>query len=601
MVRALKSLGNKISFFDVALLTLILFSIFAYALTANLDLSIGGYALGMDERISFDGVRNILHPKSTHSFFYAIYNGGDHRYGRILWNSIALAVFLPDLLFGEQGQIVGARMFQVILLFGSVLLISFGFVKRAFLRVVLIGLLLTLPFSTYYMSLPKPEPLAILFICLFLYFYFHRKRPWVWVFLGLAFGTKISMLPVVIIFFFLECVTFIKNKNWKWVYGEFGWSEIYYFLLGLCIAVPILTPALAGIAFCDFFVSYLIKKRPFLIKYDTLMRVIGYALILLSCKKWLSIWIGSTFLNTHHGSDLLSVNAVTWTLFLYEKWHGLPKYLWASFTVSILIFLIFSLHQFFSQNQTPRRDRVAMKIGLMIFFLGCVLNLSIFFGVQRLWGFYLYPGVFFMISGAFILIDVMLDEAYRPKLWLANLPKYFCYFVALHTLAIFYVWFSTERLEFSALSKRTSSQEFLEQSNSYELTLKFLEFAAEGEKGGRVLMVAYDPAMFLPISTSKYQIKEFWGPFKSWGDEPTPDIIVFGASHNLQNKVLNPASSQYKDEVQERNGYIEYVVEPADRCLKKVCYRKALSLPNGGEILTKEVGVLGKHTLLKSI
>ena len=203
MVRALKSLGNKISFFDVALLTLILFSIFAYALTANLDLSIGGYALGMDERISFDGVRNILHPKSTHSFFYAIYNGGDHRYGRILWNSIALAVFLPDLLFGEQGQIVGARMFQVILLFGSVLLISFGFVKRAFLRVVLIGLLLTLPFSTYYMSLPKPEPLAILFICLFLYFYFHRKRPWVWVFLGLAFGTKISMLPVVIIFFFL--------------------------------------------------------------------------------------------------------------------------------------------------------------------------------------------------------------------------------------------------------------------------------------------------------------------------------------------------------------------------------------------------------------
>jgi len=60
----------------------------------------------MDERITFDGVRNILHPDSLRHFIWSVFDGGDHRYGRSLWNSMAIFSFVPRFEWYEWTECV---------------------------------------------------------------------------------------------------------------------------------------------------------------------------------------------------------------------------------------------------------------------------------------------------------------------------------------------------------------------------------------------------------------------------------------------------------------------------------------------------------------
>ena len=152
------------SFLLVALLFIFLSSL------ANRDL-VDSFALFMDERISFEGVSNILHPNGISNFIWSITDGGDHRYGRIFWNSIALFVFLPEYFFGEFGQIFFARMFQASIVITSFVILAKTFINNPILRIVLFFCLLNIPFSDYYMTSPKPEPIQLLFLSTFLFYY----------------------------------------------------------------------------------------------------------------------------------------------------------------------------------------------------------------------------------------------------------------------------------------------------------------------------------------------------------------------------------------------------------------------------------------------
>jgi len=76
---------------------------FYMSLRANLDLAAGRFVLDMDERTAFNGVFKILNPKSAFDFFYAIFDGQDHRYGRIFWNVMALISVIPEKIWGETG------------------------------------------------------------------------------------------------------------------------------------------------------------------------------------------------------------------------------------------------------------------------------------------------------------------------------------------------------------------------------------------------------------------------------------------------------------------------------------------------------------------
>ena len=89
--------------------SLIFFLVMVYLYTswrANTDLTVGRFALFMDERITFDGVKNILHPAGIQNFFWSILNGGDQRYGRSLWNSLGFISAVPEYIWGDSGQIL---------------------------------------------------------------------------------------------------------------------------------------------------------------------------------------------------------------------------------------------------------------------------------------------------------------------------------------------------------------------------------------------------------------------------------------------------------------------------------------------------------------
>ena len=219
----------------------------ALAAAANADVTVGRFALFMDERITFDGVKNILHPKGCHHFIWSITDGGDHRYGRSLWNFMALFSFLPERFFGDAGQIFAGRMTGVLILLSAFVLLAVTFVKRWFLRFLLLASLLAMPYTDYYMSMPKPEPLQMLLLAAFLYFFKRNNmsfRGGYWIFLGLAFGTKISTLPMVGVFAIGASLNYLPrldrldmNESVRDVLCSLG-----YFLLGLGLAVPILLP-----------------------------------------------------------------------------------------------------------------------------------------------------------------------------------------------------------------------------------------------------------------------------------------------------------------------------------------------------------------------
>ena len=217
------------------------------ATLANADLTAGRFAINMDERIIYDGVENILHPPELKRFFWSIFDGGDHRYGRSLWNIIAMFSFLPELFFGESGQIFTERMTDVVFLLITFILLIITFLKHWALRFLLLAALLAMPYTEYYMSQPKPEPIQLLFIAVFLFFFKKnemRLQGYYWIFLGLAFGTKISTLPFIVVVLFAASLKYFPNIDFKKMVSEFI-GALGFFLLGLAISVPILLPNIA--------------------------------------------------------------------------------------------------------------------------------------------------------------------------------------------------------------------------------------------------------------------------------------------------------------------------------------------------------------------
>ena len=149
--------------------------VFSCALWANLDMIDGRFALYMDERITFDGIKRILHPAGIKDFIFAVAHGSDHRYGRILWYAQAFFSYLPERLFGDSGQIIAGRVWQTLLIMASCSIWIFGIIRTDWLRIVMALTLLSIPYTSYYMTMPKPEPLQIFFLSYFCYYFIYKE------------------------------------------------------------------------------------------------------------------------------------------------------------------------------------------------------------------------------------------------------------------------------------------------------------------------------------------------------------------------------------------------------------------------------------------
>lgn len=551
------------------------------AISANTDLADGRFALFMDERITFDGVKRILHPNGFTQFLNSVLDGGDHRYGRILWNSIAIFSVIPERLLGDSGQIVAARMLQVVLIIASYCVFAFGILRSWLLRLILLVAMLTIPFSDYFMTMPKPEPLQLLFLATFSYFFVKRNAAfsWYWIFIGLAFGTKISTLPALLVFLLISLV--LRSKSDLSAGGRKPLiNAALAFFVGLAIAVPILlVPLFLSIG--GYFTFVWVARKFSLGRTSRIfIAVTGSVVVFLASRKILKIWISNTFLNTAHGADQASINALSWLDYYFHNW------LIAPYIIGLMLFLLIVGYLTLNGFQTLRSNCFSIDkraTAFAITMAGLALNIAIIIGAKRLWGFYLYPGTVLMVAGIIVLADLSISDAPETnKAPFAGVNRVLGYLTSIYLLVVSGLYWAPITIDgLKMLALRTNKPEYKFQYSSYKAFIDFLDHHKTAE--GRRLRVMFTPSLFPPDSSDKFEIIEFWGPYVRWNE--VPDIIIFGIENTPRGKPTPKDSPNHNDFLIEREGYAAHVAAKGGVCKSKPCFVRELELPNGGEVL----------------
>jgi len=318
------------------------------ALLANTDLMEGRHALFMDERISFDESFQIASASNLKSILRAFFEG-DQRYGRSFFYLTGFFSWLPYRLFGEPGLIIAGRMFQALLLLGAYLLFIFSFIYQPLLRLLAFVSLVSLPFTPYFATMPKPEPLQLMLLAVFFFIWKQKNeiRPWTFLLVGFAFGTKISLAIGV---FVLGAVALISWRP-KGTLDKLLPAGLW-FCLGWVLAVPILLQGR--------FTEYL----------------------------------GATFLNTSHGADNKMVGSWQWLQLINKEYLPIAP-------ASGLLIFYFAFSVFSKLKRS--KSEVSSELGLAL--MSLALSLPIIFKVQRLWGFYLHNGFVLFLVGVFAFIS----------------------------------------------------------------------------------------------------------------------------------------------------------------------------------------------------
>ncbi|MDD5691128.1 MAG: hypothetical protein PHC37_05480 [Candidatus Omnitrophica bacterium] len=533
-------ISKVIKFISIIFLCLIgLYYIF-FAVIANSDLSRDRHILFMDEQLVFDGVRTILHPPGFKKFFPAIFDGGDHRYGRILWNASALFSFIPERLYGSQGQIIATRMVQFAALLSAYFILIFAFITSWPLRVFGLLSLLSLPGTVYYASMPKPEPLQLLFLALFLWQ--SKKRTFCfgmyWFFLGLAFGAKISVFLLIFYFTILAFMQrlYLKKdivhepKNTK------PRVALFSFLLGFLISEPV----------------FLLTFRKFDLRY-------------------FSSYLHWTFLNTSHGADDSTVTWLAWLKTLFNSYIvniPWPLLFLTILCIGVLIFI--HLIGLIKEIDSLRYiNKMFLRYNaLIVLTAGLILIIPNIVFVKRIWLFYLHNGSVIFLIGIFSLIEVSIasKEKVYEKL---NFIKYISFLLA-GLLIIESLFFLTPvaAKEYTRLSKRTQEENFIKQLSEYDYLTDLL--IKISNRLGRKVAVFFDPNLFLPYSNEKFDLVRYWGHFISWSEGK--DVIIF--YKNIPGEVPPPKTSlSYDLHVKSAQLLKEHVISTTGgRCKVSPCY-----------------------------
>lgn len=550
---------------------------------ANLDLTLGRFALFMDERITFDGVRAILNPPNFQDFVYAITDGGDLRYGRILWNVLALVSWIPELIFGESGQIIASRMVQVGLLVASVLLISYSLLKHWATRTLFGLAVFAIPYMAYYATMPKPEPIQVFLVTLFFVVSFRNGETNLfgkhWILLGLAFGAKIATLPVMLA---VLAGGLLFRKNLPKPIELFA-SGIW-FALGLGLAVPtLLLPMLLIFASGYFYAKFDIGKFGYL----------NYGLTLLAISTVSTIgfvdnfapWIDRTFLNTGHGADRDDVNFFSWIDYFMSDWVSNSIFLSLMFVFLVVLAWISSIRRLYLENFAWRQR---LMIAVILFASGTGLSLAIMLSAQRLWGMYLFPGFFFQLAGLFVLVEYSLSKVelrenlFTKKKELAEKFSGFSMVTVLLALSLF-DWIPDTTNELQRLSTRTESQEFKEDLQSYEQLERFMD--EYSKLSSDQLLAVVSPRVFHRESDSDYEVVEFFGPYTYWS-EPI-DLIVLTENNTPSGEPKPPESPEFERYLIEQEGYIRHVVNDERQCDQIPCYKVGMQMANQAQLLVR--------------
>lgn len=502
----------------VVIVVAIVVAYLALAAVANADLTAHRSFLFMDELITFDGVRAILHPAGKRAFLLAVLDGGDQRYGRILWNASALVAFIPERIAGVPAQIFAARELQAVLQAAAYLILAVTFVQRWIWRALLVAVLCAVPFAASYATWVKPEPIQLL--CLSLFFWFLKRdglwKPWSWLFLGLAFGAKISVLPIVAVAFAVALAVQVRQRaathDTIRSIAKIGLA----FVIGWVIAVPTLA---------------LIPIHPAYFK--------GY--------------LGWTFLGTGHGADDTTVGPLAWMQQIVIWWPG-PAVL---VVVSIVLALAVGAAALWKPREPSDRWKALPWIA------GLLLLGPIVLTVKRLWGFYLYPGTVLLLVGSIGSAESLMTAA-RPHAtrWLGR-----AFILAIGSLAIIWMWPATVNV-FEELSQRTRSAEYTSKRAMWDRVNDMLR--AESSRRDSLVTAYYDPHLYPPDAGPRVDVKPFWGPFVDWAEGR--DVVIMRRELTPEAELPAPTSAEYDVTRRSHELFRLHVAGSGGACREQPCY-----------------------------
>jgi len=376
--------------------------------------------LFIDEQITFYPIIKILNPSGLDEWLWLVSDGNDYRYGRILWNALALFAALPAKAFGVSGQIIASRELGAFLLLSSYCLLTFAYIKTPSIRFLALLTLVLLPYNSYYMSMPKPEPLAIFAISLFLFlntknFLAPGKASWMLV--GLAFGAKISFLIPAAILILMSILNEIYQKR---ISINAHLLSCIYILAGFLIANPyFLQPV--------FYFSYPILIIYFIFRLFKPARALALLIIIsFLCLAFIpqdnfhaflfekipkltglnhafGEWIRATFLKVNDGEMTANQNFYTWFVYLCKTLYPPFNFIGLAFIGLIVVFFTALLKNLSKQCKIDRQTSFNLfLLALLGLTLLCIPMISI---KNRLWGMYLFPGLIFTCLALFAILD----------------------------------------------------------------------------------------------------------------------------------------------------------------------------------------------------
>jgi hypothetical protein len=524
----------------------------------------------MDERITFDGVSNILHPNSPLEWLSSVVDGGDQRYGRIIWNLSAIFSWGPEMAYGEAGQIFATRTLQTLLIFFSALLFSRIYLEFPVINLSIFSLILFFPYSSYYATMPKPEPLMIFIVSLFLFLHRRRKSnsKAMFIILGVLVGVKIS--AIVFALYGLVLLSYnVKNRI------QFVIKNLHLMLIGFVISVPLFVIYLPSfLCIRNIYYKYFRRKSLIVSLLYSFIQVcqlflVDYIVSIILGKKIFAGWLQWTVLGTKHGSDRDEVTALSWLKYFYTTWSS-------SILISSLIsfFVLLALVSNINIMARTKTKDFLKRFELYIFTCGSGLaSLAIvFFGIDRLWGMYLYVPLLLIVIGSIWAISESLHQRTKSSGADKLLRSVFIGLIIVMQLKT-----GAQAIgNYLVLSVRTDTASYEIASKDYSFVQSYL---SESKSTGSQVKVLIDPLMFVPASREGFTFNEFWGPILDFEEA---DIVILDLSHL-------PENSKYQNEI---DFFKTNVADTPSFCGFKFCYIKDKHLPSGGIIL-KRVRVNG--------
>lgn len=523
------------------------------------------YALDMDERISYLGIKNILDSESTYELFWNVIDGQDQRYGRLFWYAGAIFSYFPHIIFGSEGQIIATRLLQILALSISFNIIIFKFLNYFSTRIIFLLLLYSLPFSDYFATLPKPEPLQLLFLVFFLYKLKSENinSNFYWIYLGIAMGLKISVITFGVTSFLFFLYQFKPQLSQL--------IKIFNFILiGFIISIPLLIPFYLILYLLyeliyfnlnkilkNFFNLSIFVLLFFVIKYSTLTKILEY-------------WLNWTFFNSTHGSDESNLNLRDWTLYYINDWSSSPliiKYLLIFISFFLILLIIFSKIEFTKLN-----------FEYFLIISGVVSIATIFISVNRTWGHYLYLGNIIFLLGLFKLIN------HSPEIY-KKIKNFFIYGKVLFYISFIIMlsyWVQNSIINLYNYSRIQFSSNFLLKQDIYNKLILFTEdFSSKNEIPLKIII---DPLLFLPSNSKTITYSQFWGPFDDW--DSGYDIIILSSTNYPLKCDLGKENYKKCDLAQKNQD--RSIIRVNSMCFNDICYRIVNYLPKGATIFVKD-------------